>query len=145
MNSAHNYSRGFDKMNVGYNWQGVCGAERYSSGSVIEAARRIINQEGPAALLCGVRARVLFHTPAAAICWSTYEAAKQFLQKWNEEHRPFSVPQILKQEYWAHWRFDLFLKREENDPGGPAMTRFVSNMVMQLSEAYLTVSVNSDP
>ncbi len=44
-----------------------------------------------------------------------------------------------------HWRFDLFLKREEDDPGGPAMTRFVSNMVIQPSEAYSTVSVNSDP
>ncbi len=55
------------------------------------------------------------------------------------------MPQILKQEYLVHWRFDSFLKREENDPGGPAMTKFVNNMVIQLSEAYLTISVNSDP
>ncbi len=44
-----------------------------------------------------------------------------------------------------HWRFDLFLKREENNPGGRAMTRFISNMVIHLSEAYSTVSVNNDP
>jgi len=28
-------------------------------------------------------AGTLFHAPAAAICWSTYEASKNFLQHWN--------------------------------------------------------------
>ena len=69
-------------------WQGVCGADRYTSGSVKDAARRIIQREGPGALLKGMRPRVLFHTPAAAICWSTYEAGKTFLQKWNDDQRP---------------------------------------------------------
>lgn len=83
----------------------------------MEAARRIINQEGPAALLGGLRARVLFHTPAAAICWSTYEAAKQFLQKWNEEHRPFNAWIFLQQEYWLAEVDFIYLRREENDLG----------------------------
>lgn len=29
--------------------------------------------------------RMLFHAPAAAICWSTYEASKAFFQNLNEE------------------------------------------------------------
>lgn len=68
--------------------QGVNGADRYASGSVLAAARSIVKREGPGSLWRGMRARILFHTPAAAICWSTYEAGKTFLQKWNNEQRP---------------------------------------------------------
>ncbi|BBN14779.1 solute carrier family 25 (mitochondrial iron transporter), member 28/37 [Marchantia polymorpha subsp. ruderalis] len=64
--------------------QGICGAERFSSGSVLHVAKRIVKREGPSALLRGIRPRILFHTPAAAICWSTYEAGKSFLLRWNE-------------------------------------------------------------
>jgi solute carrier family 25 iron transporter 28/37 len=64
--------------------QGVGGAQRFHNGSVISAAKQIVRQEGPAALMKGIRPRVLFHTPAAAICWSTYEAGKSFLMRWNE-------------------------------------------------------------
>ncbi|XP_024384095.2 uncharacterized protein [Physcomitrium patens] len=67
--------------------QGVCGADRYANGSVLAAARTIIQREGPLALLKGMRPRMLFHTPAAAICWSTYEAGKSFLQRWNDDQR----------------------------------------------------------
>jgi solute carrier family 25 iron transporter 28/37 len=30
---------------------------------------------------------MLFHAPAAAICWSTYEASKSFFERFNEERR----------------------------------------------------------
>ena len=66
----------------------MCGADKYASGSVKAAARMIIKREGPRALWRGMRPRVLFHTPAAAICWSTYEAGKTFLQQWNGDQRP---------------------------------------------------------
>jgi hypothetical protein len=59
-------------------WQGVSGAQRFMSCSVVDAVRRIVAEEGLSALLRGLRPRVLFHTPAAAICWSTYEAGKSF-------------------------------------------------------------------
>ncbi|KAK9276823.1 hypothetical protein L1049_006360 [Liquidambar formosana] len=60
--------------------QGVCGADTFSSGSIRMALRQIVDKEGPKALLQGLKPRVLFHTPAAAICWSTYEAMKNLLQ-----------------------------------------------------------------
>eukprot|EP00252_Welwitschia_mirabilis_P026247 TRINITY_DN8522_c0_g1_i1.p1 TRINITY_DN8522_c0_g1~~TRINITY_DN8522_c0_g1_i1.p1 ORF type:complete len:331 (+),score=65.21 TRINITY_DN8522_c0_g1_i1:465-1457(+) len=63
--------------------QGVCGADRYNGSSILNAAQMIVSKEGAKALLGGLKARVLFHTPAAAICWSTYEACKTFLQHWS--------------------------------------------------------------
>lgn len=60
--------------------QGVCGADTFSSGSIRMALKQIVAKEGPRALLQGLKPRVLFHTPAAAICWSTYEAMKNILQ-----------------------------------------------------------------
>lgn len=60
--------------------QGVCGADSFSTGSVRMALKQIVAKEGPRALMQGLKPRVLFHTPAAAICWSTYEAMKKFLQ-----------------------------------------------------------------
>ena len=68
--------------------QGVNGADRFASGSVRAAARSIIKREGPGSLWRGMRPRILFHTPAAAICWSTYEAGKRFLQQGNDGQRP---------------------------------------------------------
>ncbi|CAM6098926.1 unnamed protein product [Calypogeia fissa] len=60
-----------------------------------EAAKKLLmelspdkaNEEGPGALLRGIRPRILFHTPAAAICWSTYEAGKSFLMRWNDRQK----------------------------------------------------------
>jgi len=60
--------------------QGVCGSRRFQSGSVLGAMRSLVAEEGPRVLWRGVAARVMFHTPAAAICWSTYEACKTFLK-----------------------------------------------------------------
>ena len=36
-------------------------------------------EDGQRGLWVGVRARVLFHTPAAAISWGTYESCKRLL------------------------------------------------------------------
>ncbi|GLJ37368.1 hypothetical protein SUGI_0758320 [Cryptomeria japonica] len=64
--------------------QGVCGAERFTSSSILNAAQKIVTKEGPAALMKGLKPRMLFHAPAAAICWSTYEASKSFLYNINQ-------------------------------------------------------------
>ncbi|MCO5551614.1 hypothetical protein L7F22_035677 [Adiantum nelumboides] len=65
--------------------QGVNGAERFTNSSIQEVISSIVKKEGPKALLRGMVPRVLFYTPAAAICWSTYEASKAFLQHSNDE------------------------------------------------------------
>ena len=41
--------------------------------------RHIVQTEGPAALWSGLKPRVMFHIPAAAICWGTYESIKKLL------------------------------------------------------------------
>ena len=43
--------------------------------------RQIIREEGMQALWQGLAPRVLFHIPAAAICWGTYESMKTLLAK----------------------------------------------------------------
>ncbi|XP_058096128.1 uncharacterized protein LOC131241338 [Magnolia sinica] len=70
--------------------QGVCGADTFSSSSIRMAIKKIVAKEGPQALLQGLKPRVLFHAPAAAICWSTYEAMKGFLHQCTENS---SLPQ----------------------------------------------------
>ena len=52
-------------------------AESMASASALSVARAIVREEGLMALTSGMGARVLFHIPAAAICWTTYEAAKR--------------------------------------------------------------------
>jgi len=42
--------------------------------------RRIVQEEGAAALWRGIGPRVLFHAPSAAVCWGTYESMKTMLQ-----------------------------------------------------------------
>lgn len=71
--------------------QGVNGAERYGSSSIWEVMTKITKKEGPRALLRGMKPRVLFYTPAAAICWSTYEASKSFLQQLNAKQAESSL------------------------------------------------------
>lgn len=41
--------------------------------------RQIAREEGPGALWRGWQPRMLWHAPAAAICWATYEAMKRIL------------------------------------------------------------------
>ena len=43
--------------------------------------RRILKEEGKRAIWSGVQARVLFHFPASAICWGTYETMKSMLHR----------------------------------------------------------------
>ncbi|XP_057476832.1 uncharacterized protein LOC130764542 [Actinidia eriantha] len=63
--------------------QGVCGCDRFSSCSIQDVIRIIVKKDGYGGLMRGWIPRMLFHAPAAAICWSTYEAAKTFFQELN--------------------------------------------------------------
>ncbi|KAL6979034.1 hypothetical protein U1Q18_020700 [Sarracenia purpurea var. burkii] len=63
--------------------QGVCGCDRYISGSINDVFRTIVEKDGYRGLIRGWLPRMLFHAPAAAICWSTYEAGKSFFHELN--------------------------------------------------------------
>ncbi|XP_022875377.1 mitoferrin-like [Olea europaea var. sylvestris] len=63
--------------------QGVCGCDRYVNGSIRDVTRTIVKRDGYVGLMRGWMPRMLFHAPAAAICWSTYEAAKSLFQDLN--------------------------------------------------------------
>ncbi|URD92829.1 Mitochondrial carrier protein [Musa troglodytarum] len=65
--------------------QGVCGCDRFSSSSTSEVMQAIIRRGGYTGLMRGWKPRILFHAPAAAICWSTYEATKSLFQKLNDQ------------------------------------------------------------
>ncbi|KAL0426216.1 UNVERIFIED_CONTAM: Mitoferrin [Sesamum latifolium] len=65
--------------------QGVCGCERFSSSSMRDVVEAIVKKDGYGGVMRGWIPRMLFHAPAAAICWSTYEAVKTFFQQLNEE------------------------------------------------------------
>ena len=41
--------------------------------------RRILAEEGKFALWRGIRPRVMFNVPSAAVCWGTYESMKTLL------------------------------------------------------------------
>ncbi|CAA0827480.1 Mitochondrial substrate carrier family protein [Striga hermonthica] len=60
--------------------QGVCGCDRFSSSSIMDMIRTIKKKDGYGGLMRGWIPRMLFHAPAAAICWSTYEGVKSFFQ-----------------------------------------------------------------
>lgn len=59
--------------------QGEVGARRYRG--LGDALRSIRVEEGYAGLMRGIRPRVLFHMPAAAVCWTTYEFCKHLLRQ----------------------------------------------------------------
>ncbi|KAL0344428.1 UNVERIFIED_CONTAM: Mitoferrin [Sesamum radiatum] len=63
--------------------QGVCGCDRFSSSSMKDVGEAIVKKDGYGGLMRGWIPRMLFHAPAAAICWSTYEAVKSFFQQLN--------------------------------------------------------------
>ncbi|KAK4419883.1 Mitoferrin [Sesamum alatum] len=71
--------------------QGVCGCDRFVSGSIKDVVRTIIRKDGYRGLMRGWTPRMLFHAPAAAICWSTYEAAKNFFQELNDSNSSGNV------------------------------------------------------
>ncbi|RDX82336.1 SPAC8C9.12c, partial [Mucuna pruriens] len=60
--------------------QGVCGCDKFSSSSIGHVIQTVIRKDGYGGLMRGYIPRMLFHAPAAAICWSTYEASKSFFQ-----------------------------------------------------------------
>lgn len=45
----------------------------------LPALRMLVAEEGWGSLWRGVQPRVLFHVPAAAVCWGTYESIKRLL------------------------------------------------------------------
>jgi len=57
--------------------QGERGARRYRG--MIHAMKHIWYEEGSMGFLRGLQARIFFHAPAAAICWTTYEMSKVLL------------------------------------------------------------------
>ncbi|KAE8658735.1 putative protein phosphatase 2c [Hibiscus syriacus] len=61
--------------------QGVCGCDRFKSTAIMDVTKTIVQKDGYKGLMRGWIPRILFHAPAAAICWSTYEAAKSFYQQ----------------------------------------------------------------
>ncbi len=48
-------------------------------GVQVPVLRQIVQTEGAGALWSGLKPRVMFHVPAAAICWGTYESIKKLL------------------------------------------------------------------
>ncbi|XP_061359939.1 uncharacterized protein LOC133303983 [Gastrolobium bilobum] len=58
--------------------QGVCGLDKFKSDSIGDVFKTIVKKDGYRGLMRGWSPRMLFHAPAAAICWSTYEAGKAF-------------------------------------------------------------------
>ncbi|KAK8926444.1 hypothetical protein KSP39_PZI018545 [Platanthera zijinensis] len=68
--------------------QGVCGCAKFSSSSITDVIRAIVHRDGYAGLIRGWKPRMLFHAPAAAICWSTYEASKSFFKDLNDRNVP---------------------------------------------------------
>ncbi|KAG9152332.1 hypothetical protein Leryth_026146 [Lithospermum erythrorhizon] len=66
--------------------QGVCGCDRFTSSSIGDVFKTIVKKDGYRGLLRGWAPRMLFHAPAASICWSTYEAGKEFFQELNSRN-----------------------------------------------------------
>ena len=58
--------------------EGVSSKTRYGGG-VSGVLRQIYREEGLGGLMRGLRPRVMFHVPAAAVCWATYEYGKALL------------------------------------------------------------------
>ncbi|KNA08037.1 hypothetical protein SOVF_166290 [Spinacia oleracea] len=71
--------------------QGVCGCDRFTSGSIRDVIKTIAKKDGYRGLMRGWAPRMMFHAPAAAICWSTYEAAKTFFQELNDQKNSSSL------------------------------------------------------
>jgi solute carrier family 25 iron transporter 28/37 len=59
--------------------EGVGAPRRYRTTAVLPVLRRIAREEGAGALWRGWKPRVMFHVPAAAVCWGTYETCKKVL------------------------------------------------------------------
>ncbi|GER26651.1 mitochondrial substrate carrier family protein [Striga asiatica] len=66
--------------------QGVCGCDRLSNSSIVDVIQTIKKKDGYSGLMRGWAPRMLFHAPAAAIIWSTYEGVKSFFQRLNGQN-----------------------------------------------------------
>ena len=62
----------------------MCGCDKFSSSSIGHVIQTVVRKDGYKGLMRGYMPRMLFHAPAAAICWSTYEASKTFFQNFND-------------------------------------------------------------
>ncbi|ESR38395.1 hypothetical protein CICLE_v10028816mg [Citrus x clementina] len=71
--------------------QGVCGCDRFQSSSIGHVIQTIIKRDGYRGLIRGWMPRMLFHAPAAAICWSTYEACKSFFEEVNDSSNSSTI------------------------------------------------------
>ncbi|GLC46405.1 hypothetical protein PLESTM_001867900 [Pleodorina starrii] len=59
---------------------GITDPAKYEHTAVFPTLRQIVREEGMQALWQGIKPRVLFHIPAAAVCWGTYESMKNVLR-----------------------------------------------------------------
>ena len=59
--------------------EGVNSSTRYGTTAVLPVMRKIVAEEGTAALWAGLKPRILFNAPSAAICWGVYETCKALL------------------------------------------------------------------
>lgn len=66
--------------------QKVVAAEAPAIHTAYQALRHILQQEGAIGLFRGIVPRVMSHTPAVAISWTTYETAKSALWKVTNDH-----------------------------------------------------------
>nr|GMD14061.1 mitoferrin-like [Ipomoea batatas]GMD17347.1 mitoferrin-like [Ipomoea batatas] len=83
--SAALFTTPLDVVKTQLQCQGVCGCDRFRSSSIRDVLKTIVKKDGYSGLMRGWIPRMLFHAPAAAICWSTYEAAKSFFQELNTD------------------------------------------------------------
>jgi len=60
--------------------EGVTSKTTYRHNNTISVLRQIMQEEGSRAIWRGLKPRVLFHVPSAAICWGTYETVKKLIQ-----------------------------------------------------------------
>jgi len=75
--SASAMTNPLDVVKTRLQTQGERGARRYKG--LVDAMRCIWYEEGARGFARGVHARMMFHAPAAAICWTTYELSKHML------------------------------------------------------------------
>ncbi|CAH9121093.1 unnamed protein product [Cuscuta epithymum] len=81
--SAALFTTPLDVVKTQLQCQGVCGCDRFKNSSISDVLKTIVKKDGYSGLMRGWMPRMLFHAPAAAICWSTYEASKSFFQDLN--------------------------------------------------------------
>jgi len=72
--------------------EGVHSGRKLYSPSVSGTLAKIAREEGGAALWRGLQPRVLFHVPAAAVSWGTYETIKSLLLGPEAPPRPPHPP-----------------------------------------------------